>query len=93
MPVFDTPLPLQVPPRTTRITSGTVDASWWLNDETDVYNARSVTAHEHGHVFQKTFGLDVADTTKTISNNLFTSESFPLLETRVLADHAERICC
>ena len=93
MPVFDTPLPLQIPSRTARIVGVTVDAMWWLNDETDIYNTHSVTAHEHDHVLQKTFGLDVADTVKMISNNLFTCGSFPLPETRVLAERAENICC
>lgn len=93
LPVFDTPLPLQIPSRTARIVGVTVDATWWLNDETDIYNTRSVTTHKHDHVLQKTFGLDVADAVKMISNNLFTCGSFPLPETRVLAERAEKICC
>ena len=93
LPVFETPEPLQIPSREARIIRVTVDAKWWLNDETDTYNTRSEITHEQDHVTQKTYGLDLADTTKTISNNVFTCGSFPLPETRVLAEPAEFIRC
>ncbi len=93
MSVFETPKPLQIPSREARISCVTVEARWWLNDETDLYNTRSVTTHQQDHVTQNTYGLDIADTIKTISNNLFTCGSFPLPETRVLAERAELIHC
>lgn len=93
MPVFETPEPLQIPSREARIIRVTVDAKWWLNDEMDIHNTRSVTTHEQDHVTQKTYGLDLADTMKTISNNVFTCGSFPLPETRLLAERAESIRC
>ena len=93
LPVFEAPEPLQIPSREARIIRVTVDAKWWLNDETDTYNTRSVTTHKQDHVTQKTYGLDLADTVKTISNNAFTCGSFPLPETRLLAERAEFIRC
>ncbi|CAB0501820.1 hypothetical protein CIP101352_00813 [Corynebacterium diphtheriae] len=93
MPVFETPKPLQIPSREARIIRVKVDARWWLNDETDMHNTRSVTTHQQDHVTQNTYGLDIADTVKTISNNVFTCGSFPLPETRVLAERAELIHC
>lgn len=93
MPVFETLEPLQIPSRDARIIRVTVDAKWWLNDETDMHNTRSVTTHKHDHVSQTTHGLDLADTVKTISNTMLHYGSFPLPETRVLAERAEFIRC
>lgn len=93
MPVFETSKPVRIPSREARIVCVTVDARWWLNDETDMHNTRSVTTHQQDHVTQNTYGLDIADTVKTISNNLFTCGSFPLPETRVLAERTEFIRC
>lgn len=93
MPVFETPEPLRIPSREARIVRVTVDARWWLNDETDIHNTRSVTTHEEDHVTQNTYGLDVADAVKTISSTMLHHGSFPLPETRVLAERAEFINC
>ena len=91
LPVFEAPEPLQIPSREARIIRVTVDAKWWLNDELDTYHTRSVTTHKQDHVTQKTYGLDLADTTKTISNHMFSCGSLPLPETRLLAERAESI--
>ena len=92
MPVFETLEPLQIPSRDARILRVTVDARWWLNDETDMHNTRSVTTHKHDHVSQTTHGLDLADTVKTISNTMLHHGSFSLPETRVLTEWAEFVC-
>ena len=93
MPVFECPESLQIPSRDARIIRVTVDARWWLNDETDMHNTRSVTTHQQDHVTQNTYGLDLADTVKIISNTMLHHGSFPLPETRVLAEQAEFIRC
>lgn len=50
--VFKTPKSLQIPSRETRIVRVTVDATWRMNDETEMHNTSSVTVDQHVHVTQ-----------------------------------------
>ena len=86
MAVFETLEPLQIPSRDARIVRVTADARWWLNDEADLHDTRSVTTLAHDHVTQNTYGLDLADTVKIISNTMLHHGSFSLPETRVLTE-------
>lgn len=93
MHVFETLKPLQIPSRDACIICVEVDATWSLNNETDMHNTRSVTTHQQDHLTQNTYDLDLADTVKTIRNTILHYGSFSLPETGVLAEQAEFIRC